>query len=395
MKIAPNQDSLGLGHVPIFGALDGFRGLLAVFVAIYHTYWFSHINRSAFFEHGPVIIDLFFVFSGFLMFTLYGRKIRNLQDGKRFIRKRFARLYPLHLFVLCLFIVFASLRVLLHAIGVATLETGEKLPFHPGAPESVSTLLSNLTLTHAMGVHDYNTFNVPSWTISVEFFAYFIFTAMLIWLRPRKNWHFGLIAVLVGLSYVLLSKVKPDMNITYDYAFLRCLGGFYTGVLVAHVFKFLQKSAYINSLSIAVASMIEVFVLLVSILFVIYCPGKLQFLVAPILFLFVLVFAFDKGLVSRFMMAKLFRYLARISYSVYMVHMIVAIVFYAVANVVMTPILGEGWFEFGINGDLFLMPYLAVVIIFAHFTHLFVEAPGHKALLSNGPFFTKTALSKS
>lgn len=60
-----------------FGALDGFRGLLAIMIAIYHTMWLSHFNNSDLFTTGPVLVDMFFVFSGFLMFTLYDGKISN------------------------------------------------------------------------------------------------------------------------------------------------------------------------------------------------------------------------------------------------------------------------------------------------------------------------------
>lgn len=382
MRSVPNSNKFGNASAPYFGALDGFRGLLAIFVAIYHTYWFSHINSSAFFDHGPVIIDLFFVFSGFLLFTLYRDRLQTRADGVKFIKKRFARLYPLHLFILCLFILFASVRIVLHAFGFADLDPGEVMPFQPGAPESVTSIFSHLTLTHAMGVHDYNTFNVPSWTISVEFFAYFTLAGLLICASPKKTWHFALIALGVAAIYSVLSTLKPNMNITYDYGFLRCLGGFYTGVVVAHAYEALKASGWVDRLSYYLASLIEISVVLASTLFVIYCPGKLQFLVAPVLFIFVLVFAFDKGVVSKFMMLGPFRYLAKISYSVYMMHMLIAVVFYAFANIALTKVFGPAWFENGINGDLYLIPYLACVFITSHFTQKYVEVPANKYLMS-------------
>lgn len=395
MKTAPKQYSSGRSAAPYFGALDGFRGLLAVFVAIYHTYWFTHINNTDFFNHGPVIIDLFFVFSGFLLFTLYGSRIRTPKEGVHFIKKRFARLYPLHLFVLCIFIMFASFRVVMHALGYADMQPGEIMPFQPGARESIVTVFSNLTLTQAMGVHDFNTFNVPAWTISVEFFAYFTFAALLIWAPPRKDWHFALIAIGVAALYMILAALKPDMNITYDYAFLRCLGGFYTGVVVARIYAGIKNSARIKSMSLGLASILEGLTVLGSTLFVIYCPGKLQFLVAPVMLVFVLVFAFDKGLVSRFMMIRPFRYLARISYSVYMTHMIISVVFYAFANIVLARFFGPEWYAQGINGDLYLLPYLACVFVFSHITQRFVEVPANKFLMSRKFGFGRRHLSKS
>lgn len=373
-----NSQQIGL---PFFGALDGFRGLLATFVAIYHTYWFSHINSSPFLDNGPIIIDLFFVFSGFLLFTLYGNRIKTPDQGLRFIKKRFARLYPLHLFVVCLFMIFVSFRVIAHAIGFADLEPGEILPFQSGARESISTLLSNLTLTQAMGVHDSTSFNVPSWTISVEFYAYFLFAAVLIWAPIRKFWHFGVLTLIVCGLYWILSRLKPDMNITYDYAFLRCLAGFYTGVVVAGLYAWIKKEGWDKKVGFGISSVLEVFVVTGSTLFVIYCPGRLQFFVGPVLFAFVLIFSFDKGIVSRFMMLPVFRYLAKISYSVYMVHMIIAVFFYAFATVVLSRILGPDWFNSGLYGDLFLVPYLATVFAASHLTQKYVEVPAQKYLM--------------
>ena len=180
MGIAPKHNSSASKAPVYFGALDGFRGLLALFVAIYHTYWPSYINGSAFFENGPVIIDLFFVFSGFLLFTLYAGNIKTDTDAAKFFKKRFARLYPLHLFTLVLFLAFVCFRVFMHGLGFATLDAGEVLPFQPGASEGWATLLSNLTLLHSMGLHDSLSFNAPSGTISVEFFAYFTLAALLL-----------------------------------------------------------------------------------------------------------------------------------------------------------------------------------------------------------------------
>jgi len=142
------------GKPQYYAALDGFRGLLALLVAIHHTTWFSYLNYRSFINEGFVIIDLFFAFSGFLMFTLYRGKLTDKASCKTFMQRRFARLYPIHLFMLLVFLSYAVLRVLAHKIGLAEHEAGEILPFAAGAAEGWGSLLSHLTLTHSMGVHD-------------------------------------------------------------------------------------------------------------------------------------------------------------------------------------------------------------------------------------------------
>ncbi len=380
MANAPKQNNPAMPR-PFFGALDGFRGLLAVFVAIYHTYWPSKLNRSAFLENGPVIIDLFFVFSGFLLFTLYRNSINTRSDAMGFFKRRFARLYPLHLFTLFLFFLFACSRVFMHAAGFATLDPGEVLPFQPGARESVYSLLTNLTMTHSMGLNDSLSFNVPSWTVSVEFFAYFTFAAMLIWAPPKRTAHFGLIGLGVVAVYAVLSQLKPNMDITYDFGFWRCMAGFYTGVIGAGIFSKIKHSKTVENMGQKTATAIELATVAMCTAFVIYCPGKLQFLVAPFVLTFVLVFAFDKGGVSKLMMTRLFKYLAKISYSVYMVHMLIAVVFNIIGSRILSNYFGADWTSMGLNGDLFLIPYLICVFIASHLTWKFVEMPGKKFVM--------------
>jgi len=368
-------------HGEYFAALDGFRGLLAVFVAIYHTIWLTHVNSWTFFDNGAVIIDLFFALSGFLMFHLYNEKLNDRASAKQFMKRRFARLYPLHLFMLAIFVAFAVVRLVAHKVGIATHEVGEILPFTAGAQDGWGSLLANLTLTHAMGVTDSLTFNPPSWTISAEFFTYFVFIAMMLWAKPRKLIHFSILAIIIGVIYATLSRLKPNMDITYDYAFFRCIAGFFTGVLAAQAYRvFKPKVDTVKAAgNTGMITVLEAGLLVGSTLFVIYCGGKLQFFVAPVLFLFMVVFAFDGGAISRFMSGRVFRYLAKISYSVYMTHVIISIAFSIFANHILAAVIPD-WNPTGWGGDLLLIPYLAAVVCFSHLTHHFVEVKGGRLI---------------
>jgi len=355
-----------------FAALDGFRGLLAVFVAVYHTIWLSHPQSWAFFNNGPVIIDLFFAFSGFLMWRLYSETLETPADAKLFLTKRFARLYPLHLFMLAVFVIFAIARLFAHKIGIAELTEGEVLPFEPGAQEGWFALLQHLTLTHSLGLSDSLTFNPPSWTIGAEFCTYLVFVAVMLWCKPKRLFDFVLIGSGIVAIYAVLSSINVDMDITYDGGFWRCLAGFFTGLLAAASFK--RFGPRLEALSTNAFHALEIAILMGSIAFVVFAGGKLQFFVAPVIFLFVLIFAFDRGVVSRFMSHRIFRYLAKISYSVYMIHVIIAIAF-AILIERLTGSLPQGW-----AGDAWLALYLCVVIFCSHLTQRFVEVPGGRFL---------------
>ena len=270
-------------------------------------------------------------------------------------------------------------RLWAHKVGLATHEAGEVLPFSPAAADNWWSAFTNLTLTHSMGLNDSLSFNAPSWTISVEFFAYFVFAAMMLWAPPKKLWHFGLMALGVAGAYTSLYFLKPNMDITYDYGFLRCLGGFFTGVLGAWAFAKVNahQEARPKPMKIKTASALEVGYLAVCSVFIYFSGGILQFFAAPLIFGFVVLFALDGGYVSKFMGLPVFRYLAKISYSVYMNHFFLAIIFGVIGTRLFPGIVsgGEGA---GLAGDLYLIPYLAVVIVMSHLTYHYIEVPGGK-----------------
>lgn len=387
------KKSLPYGDREYFSALDGFRGLLALFVAVYHTVWFSNTNALTFFQNGTVMIDLFFALSGFLMFHIYDGKLNNGSDAKDFLKRRFARLYPLHIFMLAVFVIFLVMRLVAHKIGIATHDVGEVLPFTPGAEENWFSLLSHLTLTHAIGVNNSLTFNYPAWTISAEFFAYFLFVLIMLKARPVRFFHFLILGVIAALIYAILSLLKPNMDITYDYAVLRCIAGFFIGMISAKCYVKVRQSVISmkSSTRYSVFSILEIFIVVSSVLFIIFCGGSLQFYVGPFLLAFIFIFAFDGGIVSSVMSAKPFHYLAKISYSTYMTHVIISIcfdIFSKVALAKVFPNWNEGW-----GGDLLLLVYLGVVIAVSHFTYHLVEVPGGKFIRNFD--FGKVLKSKS
>jgi len=370
------------GKPQYFAALDGFRGVLALMIAVYHTMWLSTINSTELFNNGPILVDLFFVFSGFLMFYLYDGHINTGAQGKAFIKRRIARIYPIHFVMLMVAVLYAFARIVAHWLGFATLTPGEILPFQPGAAETWQSFAAHLTLTQSMGLHDQLSFNIPSWTVSVEFWTYFVFLGMMVWARPKKPIHFMVIAALIAVNYYVLSGLKPDMNFHYDLGFWRCLGGFFTGVLVAYIYRLALPGFKRLDLNRWLATLIELVVLSIMVGFVIYFPGKAQFFIAPIAFIFVLGFAFDMGGVSRLMGTRPLRYLGRISYSIYMVHILVSLFFSIGAEMVFPKILGPAWNVTLIYGDLLMIPYLLIVITLSHFTYKYVEMPGRKAILA-------------
>jgi len=355
---------------------------LAVCVAMFHTSWPNRIVDQPFFQHGTVLVDLFFVFSGFLMYALYQNKLSSARDAAAFMKRRLARLYPVHLFMLILMTTFAFLRVLLHDMGLAEQQPAEILPFEVGSSENWNSFFANLFMIHATGLTDSLTFNFPSWTISGDFIAYSLFALLMIVSPPRNLTHFIPLLLIAAILYAFLFVQKPDMDITYDYGAIRVVAGFIVGMFGAFLFLNIRNNTiqYPKSTSGAVATIFEFVAVSAFVLFVIYMPEKQQFLVSFFALFFVVVFAFNAGLISKIMSNGFFLYLAKISYSLYMVHIIIAIVMGMIADRFIIPNLPEISSSYAWIGDVYLMVYVGIVIAFAHFTWQYIEVPGNRII---------------
>ena len=391
-----------------FGALDGFRGIFALMVAIHHSSWFSYINYRSFIDQAFVVIDLFFAFSGFLLYTLYHDKLNDKTQCLAFLKRRFARLYPLHLFMLCVFIAYALVKVFAAKSGIFVQDPGEVLPFQAGSRDSLYAIFTNITMLHSLGLHDSLTFNAPSWTVSVEFYTYFLFMALMLWAAPKKSWHFLILSLIVIAIYYGLSQIPPragfskKMDITYDFGFFRCVAGFFLGMIAAQIFAYLRRSSsIIYNFTRWHWTLIECLMVIIGAIFLIYWTGPLQFFVGPVILAFVVIFAFDGGYISKFMSQNLFQYLAKISYSVYMVHLIISIAFAIIGTSVFTgyitipELLDFGAKGTGLWGDLYMIPYLLTVIFVSHLTYHFVEVPGGRLIRQASLSKLKMSLSKS
>ena len=165
-------------------ALDGLRGIAAAIVLFHHVSWPSHITGLTFFTNGYIVVDLFFVLSGYIISRKYMWAIADTSGALRFTCLRFFRLYPLHLFVLLLLVAFECAKLVL--INVFGFSEGNSPPFT--GTESIPLLLANLVMIQSMNVASFVSWNGPSWSISGEMLAYlaFLIIPMTGLLRSRR-----------------------------------------------------------------------------------------------------------------------------------------------------------------------------------------------------------------
>src|SRR5512141_2294033 len=93
-----------------FQALDGWRGLCACLVALFHFHGYSPVYSWDVIRNSYLFVDFFFVLSGFVIAWNYSSRLGSAVEVKQFLVLRVGRLYPLHIFMLFLFLAWETAK---------------------------------------------------------------------------------------------------------------------------------------------------------------------------------------------------------------------------------------------------------------------------------------------
>lgn len=354
-----------------FEVLDGFRGIAALMVAIFHLNVNGYLSHLYLIKNSWLFVDFFFVLSGFIIGYGYLDKIYNFSDLRVFILKRIARIYPLHLFMLLLFIPFGLVNLI---VGV---NLGERFSF--------SSFIQNIFLIQALGFNNQETWNVPAWSISVEFYAYILFSLISLYFPFYKN-KILFLSFLSFLSFFILYYFST-MSDTVEFSFFRCTFSFFLGVVAFLIFKKFNYN---------LKPWIELLIFALVIFYLssdfIYSSSYKAFLSPLLFFVVILVFSKEKGLISTILKCNLFQFLGKLSFSIYLTHSFFVTIIKSIVLIIeknsesvylyeinQQKVLDFGWG--GIN-DLIFLPYLVVIIIFSFFTYKYIEIYFQKKIIS-------------
>lgn len=332
-----------------FRTLDGWRGVCALLVALHHFPAHGFVYALPLVRNAWLLVDFFFVLSGFVIAYAYGERLSTGAQIKSFTLRRFLRLWPLHVVVLGGFLI-------LEIIGY----TRAGMIFTGG--RSLYALGTNLLLVQALGFHPGLTWNTPSWSISTEFWTYLIFAGVC-FLLPRLRTAASILLIASSVA-ILVFVSRFGMRETFDWAIARCVFGFFTGVLT---FEILSR----GWLKRVGGSGAEIGAVLFALAYLLFIPGNraLEYLAPPIFACLVLVFANGRGLVSEMMDRRAVNALGRWSYSIYMVHMLVLAIIASALNIVHF----TGW-----HADVLTLGYIACVVGISACTWRWVEVPGQR-----------------
>jgi peptidoglycan/LPS O-acetylase OafA/YrhL len=342
-------------------------------VALEHLSTTSVLRQNALTHHAYRFVDFFFVLSGVVVSHAYRERLeRDRTAVWPFLIRRVGRLWPLHVAMLAVFIVVEC------GIGLAS-RAGLSLG-HAAFTDrnTLGAIPANLALVHSWGMFDRLTWNTPSWSISTEFFAYILFAAVCALAGSRRS---GLLCTGLMIAGALVTAlVAPlGMGSTFDYGLARCVYGFMTGVLVRHAWgRHAPRVGTAGEIAVVVAVLLAVTLL--------PAVHGLDLLVTPAFALAVWVFASEDGAISRALKQRVPQALGAWSYSIYMVHVLIALalliaamiaskhglhLFARVDNVV--TITGSAPVTAAIT-----IGYLGAVILLSSITYRLVELPGQR-----------------
>lgn len=339
--------------------LDGLRGIFSVMVVLFH-YPEEHMPESMYsfiiIRESYTFVDFFFVLSGFVISYNYS-SLSNFSEFKEYIKKRFIRLYPL-LFYTVLVVFFFEII------------SNNFLSKFINNPESNFSLLGKLAdsllLTNSTPILG-NTpgMNHPSWSISSEMISYIVFGLVSIFFRKKIR---NIVLIIIILtSCVILFKSESFFS-TGSYGFLRGLVSFSLGYFVYEL----------NNLKFKLNNVLE-YIIPILLLVVFFKLNELKkastndglifgMVTIPLFFsLSILTFLKTNGFISKLLDSKLFQFLGKISYSVYLNHAIIVVIIPRIIFKIFN------FQETTINEILVLLGCLVFLTLYSFFTYKYVE----------------------
>jgi peptidoglycan/LPS O-acetylase OafA/YrhL len=306
------------------GALTSLRGIAALVVVVHHFAYYTLpqtgkflSSYSHFFKNGYLCVDFFFILSGFIMAYVYTNDFYgqvNKSDYWKYLRARFARIYPLHLFTL---LVLVSLE-LIKMITLGNAFTGKF---------SLMALAANIFLLQAFDLSCPPLFwcgtywNEPAWSISVEFVTYTFFPFILYFilrLNPRGDLIFYVCTLLALFLLIKFTRGNLDSIIGLP-SIARCSLESVLGIIT---YKVYQRSNYQSRvIPTAITAVSMVWILGVMHSWTDNYRGIHDWSILPACSLLILGVSNQSHRASaKILSSKTLIYLGTISYSIYMVH---------------------------------------------------------------------------
>jgi peptidoglycan/LPS O-acetylase OafA/YrhL len=291
-----------------FEALDALRGVCALLVVLFHIPIYHAFKDVAAFANLQFCVDMFFALSGFVLCHAYGQRLNHGAEGVRFTVMRFARLWPLHITMLTLFVCLELAKLVFSRADTSFALDSQAF----GQGHSVWEIVTNILFLQSFGLHSGLSWNGSAWSAALEFYVSILF-AVIVLLFPRRQYD-----VFLGLCVsagALLYAVSPGtLFVSTDWGILRAAFSFFAGCLVYDLR--LRSGERLKA-----PDLWEACCLVVVVAFAVTRPsGASQYAFPLAAMITIYVFSFDQGAISNVLRCSALQKLGLWSYSIYMIH---------------------------------------------------------------------------
>lgn len=282
------------------------------------------------FSYACLGVSIFFVLSGFLMMYKHknDKDDLSIKNNIKNAIKRIKSLYPLHIITMILGTIIIFFR------GYYSFSNLDSIK------ELIYVLFLNITLLQSW-IPDtlINTsLNGVAWYLSVSVFLYFMFPYIKKFIKYKNNITLGIISIIWLLleivSCYLMIKVYGVDSKVYNW-FMYCfplfrLGDFFMGCSLERVYSSIDK----EKISTTKATIYEIItIILIALVFIYYrmdhtrtifkAINNMTTIYIPVSLLLVLLFAINKGLITKLLNNKLLIYIGNISSYLFLIHYVV------------------------------------------------------------------------
>jgi peptidoglycan/LPS O-acetylase OafA/YrhL len=339
--------------------LNAIRGVAALMVVLFHCFrlhFFSHYLDLSCFSKGYFAVDMFFILSGFVLMHVYCGKFESVSPKSyyQFMVSRFARVYPVHFAMIAILFGIELLKMFVLHIPAFT------------EYKSPLTLLTSLLMIQAWHLHPINPWNSVSWSISAEWFCYFLAPFIISFWDRAKSLVLGLfLFFLPAFFLVQYTAFLHKEELTFEAGLLRMVIEFLMGVSVYGAYSALRHRS-LPPLLVDGAAVLSLGTLLLSHflqipnLAIIYLCGAL-----------ILLSSLSTGYFGKMLSHKVLFYLGEISYSMYLVH---GVLFYNVFNQLTAKLPAQN----ALMSFLSLSLLLGITLISAAMTYHWIEKPARE-----------------
>jgi peptidoglycan/LPS O-acetylase OafA/YrhL len=291
-----------------FEALDALRGICALLVVLFHVPVYHALKDIGSFANLQFCVDMFFALSGFVLCHAYGQRLNDRAEGIRFVVLRFARLWPLHVVMLTLFVGLETGKFIF-----SRADTGFALDSRAFAEgRSLWEIVTNILFLQSFDLHAGLSWNGPAWSAAVEFYVSILFAGVVL-LFPRQR--YAIFLALCLAAGALLYQVSPDaLFVSSDWGVLRAMFGFFAGCLAYSLRAHSDEK-------LTAPNLWEACCVVLVVAFAATRPWGPSHYAFPLLAIIVLyVFSYDQGAISKALRSSILQKLGLWSYSIYMIH---------------------------------------------------------------------------